>query len=178
MVRRVFIVMTLVFVVIIGIGIAQAATVSGPVVLTCTGIDGSAATGLIDRDNTGTGQESYTISVVDGAGTELYNYSATLLVSATPGPFGSTNYTTPPQYNPITLTLTSHAGNGLPEAITFTAQGTCDGLPWLAACTLNIPEGSVVGEAPLGASVYSSPGEATNITLNPGTYIVVGQDES
>ncbi|MEP7293775.1 MAG: hypothetical protein ABI835_18450 [Chloroflexota bacterium] len=47
-----------------------------------------------------------------------------------------------------------------------------------AGCTLGVPAGSVVGEAPLGAQVYYEPGNVTNITLNPGTYIVVGQDES
>jgi hypothetical protein len=46
------------------------------------------------------------------------------------------------------------------------------------ACALNIPSGSVVGEAPLGAQIYYAPAQATNLTLNPGTYIVVGQDES
>lgn len=48
-----------------------------------------------------------------------------------------------------------------------------------AGCTLNIPSGSVVGEAPLGAQAYYSPGNAApGVVLNPGTYIVVGQDES
>jgi len=46
------------------------------------------------------------------------------------------------------------------------------------ACNLNIPSGSVVGEAPLGAQIYYAPAQATNLTLNPGTYIVVGQDAS
>lgn len=46
-------------------------------------------------------------------------------------------------------------------------------------CRLNIPAGSVVGEAPLGAQVYWSPGNVSpGNVLNPGTYIVVGQDES
>lgn len=45
-------------------------------------------------------------------------------------------------------------------------------------CNLVIPVGAVVGSAPLGAQVYYSPGNITNITLNPGTYIVVGQDST
>jgi len=45
-------------------------------------------------------------------------------------------------------------------------------------CNLRIPAGSVVGEAPLGAQAYYSPGNATNFSINPGTYIVVGQDAS
>lgn len=45
-------------------------------------------------------------------------------------------------------------------------------------CSLPIPEGSVVGEAPNGAQIYYEPGNATNLYLNPGTYTVIGQDES
>ena len=48
----------------------------------------------------------------------------------------------------------------------------------VTGCTLSIPTGSVVGEAPLGAQIYYEPGNITSYTLNPGTYIVVGQDES
>jgi hypothetical protein len=46
-------------------------------------------------------------------------------------------------------------------------------------CSLPIPEGSVVGEAPLGAHVFWEPGqESPGLVLNPGTYHVIGQDES
>jgi len=48
-----------------------------------------------------------------------------------------------------------------------------------AGCTLVIPAGSVVGEAPLGAQVYYEPGSTSpGIVLNAGTYTVIGQDES
>ncbi len=48
-----------------------------------------------------------------------------------------------------------------------------------AGCTLAAPAGSVVGEAPLGAQVFWAPGkESPGVVLNPGTYIVIGQDES
>jgi hypothetical protein len=48
-----------------------------------------------------------------------------------------------------------------------------------AGCNLRIPSGSVVGESPLGAQAYYEPGsEAPGVVLNPGTYIVTGQDES
>jgi hypothetical protein len=44
-------------------------------------------------------------------------------------------------------------------------------------CSLPIPAGSVVGEAPLGAQVYWAPGqESPGLVLNPGTYHVIGQD--
>ncbi len=45
-------------------------------------------------------------------------------------------------------------------------------------CSLNIPEGSVVGDAPFSTPIYYSPGNSTGSNLNPGTYIVVGQDAS
>jgi hypothetical protein len=48
-----------------------------------------------------------------------------------------------------------------------------------AGCTLVIPAGSVVGEAPLGAQAYYEPGNVVpGVVLNPGTYTVIGQDES
>lgn len=45
-------------------------------------------------------------------------------------------------------------------------------------CQLSAPAGSVVGDMPFGAQAYYSPGNITNIVINPGTYIVVGQDAS
>lgn len=46
-------------------------------------------------------------------------------------------------------------------------------------CTLDVPSGSVVGEAPLGAPAYYAPDNvAPGVVLNPGTYVVVGQDAS
>jgi hypothetical protein len=46
-------------------------------------------------------------------------------------------------------------------------------------CSLAIPAGSVVGEAPLGAQVYYEPDNIVpGVVLNPGTYIVTGQDAS
>ncbi|MFN8530295.1 MAG: hypothetical protein U0670_16975 [Anaerolineae bacterium] len=54
-----------------------------------------------------------------------------------------------------------------------------NGAPSGTACDLSIPAGSVVGEAPLGAQAYYAPGQvAPGVVLNPGTYIVIGQDES
>ncbi|MDX2161545.1 MAG: hypothetical protein SF162_09490 [bacterium] len=48
-----------------------------------------------------------------------------------------------------------------------------------SGCRLTIPSGSVVGDAPFGAQVYWRPGDVSpGVVLNPGTYTVVGQDES
>ncbi len=43
---------------------------------------------------------------------------------------------------------------------------------------LALPEGSVVGDMPQGAQAFYAPGKATNFSINPGTYWVLGQDES
>jgi hypothetical protein len=64
---------------------------------------------------------------------------------------------------------------GIPTA---PAYSLCGGGLTAAGCSLNIPSGSVVGEAPLGAQAFYAPGQATDFSINPGTYIVIGQDES
>jgi hypothetical protein len=49
----------------------------------------------------------------------------------------------------------------------------------VSGCFLNVPAGSVVGDAPFQTQVYYEPGNiAPGVLLNPGTYIVVGQDKS
>ena len=46
-------------------------------------------------------------------------------------------------------------------------------------CRLVVPTGSVVADAPFNAQVYYAPGQVSpGVVLNPGTYIVIGQDES
>ena len=66
---------------------------------------------------------------------------------------------------------------GIPSADPYSLCGSGT-LSTDGSCNLSIPSGSVVGEAPLGAQIYYAPGQATNLTLNPGTYVVVGQDET
>lgn len=46
-------------------------------------------------------------------------------------------------------------------------------------CSVAIPEGSVVGDAPFRTQVYYAPGHVSpGLFLNPGTYHVIGQDET
>ena len=47
-----------------------------------------------------------------------------------------------------------------------------------AASCPSIPDGAVVGDMPVRAQAFYAPGKATNITINPGTYWVIGEDES
>jgi len=158
---------------------------SGTVTLTCTGFVDNGVSMTGDRVNFGADRERVSIHVTDGDGTVLYDLTFQFAIGQTLA-LGSPSYTVLPDYNPITFTLISEAGNELPEQLVYTTTGNCPGLPTYgetpaassAACGLALPSGSVVGEAPNGAQVYYAPGQITNITLKPGTYTVVGQDAS
>jgi hypothetical protein len=94
--------------------------------------------------------------------------------------------------NPVTVSLNLTAGTtyyAIPFDDTFAQVGGSYtltisgpggvGLAGSGGCGIDIPAGSVVGEAPAGAQVFSSPGNvAPGIVLNPGTYWVIGQDAS
>lgn len=52
-------------------------------------------------------------------------------------------------------------------------------VPGAPGCKLAIPSGSVVGDLPFKTQIYWSPGNVSpGRTINPGTYIVVGQDKT
>jgi len=109
---------------------AAAVQYLGTTEFTCTDFT-AAGTGaaVLDRDNTGTGAEQVRIDVRDGAGTLLYTLTfSNALGSYSGGLINATPYTTAPQFNPLTLTATSLAGNGLPELVGYTATGTCETL--------------------------------------------------
>ena len=72
------------------------------------------------------------------------------------------------------------------DPATVATDGSCAGLPlqatyWFGAqdnC-LVLPAGSVVGDAPFETQAYYAPGEVSpGVILNPGTYWVIGEDES
>jgi hypothetical protein len=63
------------------------------------------------------------------------------------GGIGDFFYTTPPAVNPITFTLTSLAGNGLPEQTDVVAVGSCDTIPWAP------PEADAPGSATAGETI-------------------------
>ncbi|MBL8133791.1 MAG: hypothetical protein JNL42_18155 [Anaerolineae bacterium] len=66
--------------------------------------------------------------------------------------------------------------SGLPTLSPYVICGS--GAATATGCSLTLPSGSVVGEAPLGAQIYYAPGQVTSMTLNPGTYWVIGMDAS
>lgn len=132
----------------LGISPAEASVYSGSVEFTCTGAV-AAGTGdhLLDRDNTGSGQESLLVEIFDGAGNELVNFPYTNTLGNYAGGIGSFTYDTAPVANPITFRLTSLAGNELPAQVDVLVQGTCDELP---ATQVTRPPGGIdpVGTTP------------------------------
>ncbi len=148
------------------------------IVVGCTGITDNDSLYEADRDNTGTGYEAYRFYAIDGYGNLIHDFSSSVSVGFI-GSIGDFLYNiTAPSANPITLYFVSLAGNGYHEQVVLVVQGSCAGLPTVPGCSLNVPAGSVVGEAPLGAHIYYAPGAVTEHILKPGTYIVVGQDAS
>lgn len=91
----------------------QAVTINGTPKITCTGVDGSGVTVTLNRDNTSSGKEKVQLVAFDGAGMQIYNVGGTYPLAT--GLFGSGAWVPPPQYNPITLTYISFAGNGFEE---------------------------------------------------------------
>ncbi len=145
--------------------------------------DGVGFTTIFDRDNTGLGREAYLQRVTDGAGKILYNDEGNSVPLGTyfePDTFEP--YITTPDYNPLTITIVSLAGNGYDEQVMTLQTGECPGLPTYVPpepVCLAIPEGSVVGDLPFSTQAYYEPGNvAPGVVLNPGTYWVLGVDES
>ncbi|MFN8560512.1 MAG: hypothetical protein U0703_02510 [Anaerolineae bacterium] len=160
---------------------ALAHTYNGTVEITCTDFT-AAGTGsdVLDRDNTGAGEESLRIDVTDGAGTLIYTLSfANTLGTYSAGLINTTPYTTAPQYNPITVKITSLAGNSLPEVVQTLGQGNCAGLPTYGGTCLPLTADAVVGDMPFNTQAYYEPGKvASGVVINAGTYWVLGEDES
>lgn len=181
MFRRFSIIFLLILALVVGTGYSQANAMSGSanVTLTCTGFIDNGTALTMDRDNTGTGAEAYTVSIVDGAANTLFSFSSSRTIGLTLA-FGSGPYASAPKANPITLTLISLAGNGFSQQLVYQVSGNCAGLPSGTGpgCQLAVPSTAVVGDAPLGAYIFSAPGQPTDKVLAPGTYVVVGQDST
>jgi hypothetical protein len=151
----------------------------GTVQITCTNFT-AAGTGasILDRDNTGAGQEALRIDVVDGAGTLLYTLSfQNALGTYAAGLINTTAYTTAPRFNPITFTLTSLAGNGLPQQVDVNVQGTCPGLPTANAQFFTCTDGRLNCEPGAPAALYCRDGGVDIYRVDPATSrgILAGQ---
>jgi hypothetical protein len=112
------------------VSLSHASIYEGTVQFTCTDFT-AAGTGacILNRDNTGTGEERLRIDVTDGNGVVIYTFTfQNSLGTYAAGLIDTTPYTVAPSANPITFTLTSLAGNGLLQHVDYTQQGMCQGL--------------------------------------------------
>lgn len=99
--------------------------------------------------------------------------------------FVSTPYSLPAN-TPLTLAVTTYNSAGYTGGVSYVSTITWDcttgaviAAPAANTCTYPLPDGSVVGEAPLGAYVYWAPQAdktSPGVFMNPGTYWVVGVD--
>ncbi len=170
---------------LVGLGphVAEASVYNGSVQFTCTDVDATdTGSHVLDRDNTGSGEEALRVEVTDGAGTVIFRLDYQTALGTYGGGIGDFTYTRAPQFNPLTFTLISKAGNGLPEQVDFVATGECPGLPYFAGPDLvPIPEHAVGGAFVTDTPIYFAPepGAATDIVMEQGkTVWVYGLDES
>ena len=111
--------------------IARADSYNGTLTITCTDAsDFGPGIIVLDRDNTGTGADDFEIKAVDGNGTVLRDFFNSLSLGNYV--FGDLTFTTAPTRNPITVTFTSLAGNGLGAQEVFSIQGSCNEIPTLS----------------------------------------------
>ncbi len=180
MVRKLLILMIVTGIALLTVTMAFASVYNGTVDFTCTGADATSGSHVLDRDNTGVGQERLRIDITDGYGTVIFTFTYQNTLTTFGGGIGNFTYSTPPAANPLTFTLTSLAGNGLPEQVDYVQQGTCAGLPTAgdtAACPVPLPAGSVVYNIPAGALAFFEPRSDayTGFDVPPGTWYVSEQ---
>ncbi len=129
----------------------------------CTKINWVSGSITPDRNTTGAGSETITVTVTDGAGTVLVSVSinAPLGVAGNPG---NPTYATSPQYNPLTLTIESPAGNGFSKQTVYSTEGACAGLSTLSKSSsepqfFTPGDGRIDGKAGDRVAVYCNPSE-------------------
>jgi hypothetical protein len=151
--------------------------ISGSLTADCSGVGFVNFTANFDRNNIPTpGYEQYAYRAVDGAGNVLYDPGYGFLpvpfgVVLFAGGIGFTPYTTPPTFNPITVTMVSLAGNGLPEQVIYATTGTCPGLPFASGGEKHFD--------PKDSRIDGRPGDRLVVYCNqPDTIVVYGVDNS
>ena len=167
---------------------AEASTYNGTVNFSCTVADATdTGSHVLDRDNTGIGEEAIRIEITDGAGTLIYELEYSTALDTDSGGVGVFTYDTAPQFNPITFKVISQAGNGLPEQVDFVATGECAGLPTYSSepkpgpDLVPIPDTAVGGAFVTDTPIYFAPrtDAATDIVMEQGkTVWVYGVDAS
>lgn len=184
------------FLLLLGTIVYASSYVPGHITLECDGWVGDGANvWIFDRFNidNNTAAERFTQEVRDGAGTVLWENANATVPHGLWGTGGPVTYTTLPQYNPLTMNLYSLEGNGLPQVLVGTETGNCAGLPTYVAPTPEpgvtptatampcpvLPSNAVVGSLQFSTPAFYEPGkEAVGVTVNAGTYWVLGVDET
>ena len=95
------------------------------ITITCAGFSHTGYTLVVDRDNTGAGSETFTLTATDGGGNSIYSQTFTVPLGTYPIGPQTFNFNPGPQSNPITVSLTSLAGNGFPVQVAYTTSGNC-----------------------------------------------------
>jgi len=135
-----------------GATVSPESVYNGTVDFTCVNADAAGSgSHVLDRDNTGIGQEALRVDITDGLGNLIYTLTYSNVLGVFAGGIGDFFYTTPPQANPITFTLTSLAGNGLPEQVDYVQSGYCQELSELVAVPALGPAGLAALALGLGA---------------------------
>jgi hypothetical protein len=138
---------------------AQAISYGGTVNITCTNFT-AAGTGpsILDRDNTGSGQERGGILVTDGGGKVLYQLQFQNALGTYAGGLANTTlYISAPEFNPITVTEISLAGNGLPQQVEVIGVGECAGLPTRPYQGVPVPANFVQHMLVCDSAVFNQP---------------------
>ena len=95
--------------------------------LGCTGLTSQGATILLNRDNTGNNQELFTMTAYDGNGQVLFSQTSSFIVGG--GfviPRGNFfGWASQPTTNPLSLVISSNAGNGYEEQVVYRQSGDC-----------------------------------------------------
>ncbi len=108
----------------------------------CTGFSSNGGGFLIDRDNTGTGREQFTITAFDGNGNVIFGpVSETFFIGGRVSFENGVrfNWSRTPTANPLIVRVTSPAGNGLVTQAVYAASGNCPNLAAAGAPPLSLP---------------------------------------
>lgn len=103
---------------------------------------------LLDRDNTGSRQETFSVSANDGVGNVIFagqpdSFFVGGAVSWADG--GTFGWTRAPQFNPLTLRVVSLAGNGLAAEVAHVTVGSCSDLPTVTVLGGDLGQGGGFG---------------------------------
>ena len=146
--------------------------------------------GFVTYDGNGTIIDAYVTSEAtsavagDSVQATVPGYNGLPNPAARPFTFVVYEITTPYDTNPHTGAEIRDfiLSNGSEEARTTYDPSfvpACAELPLVGGACIAIPDGSVVGDMPYPTQAYYSPGNVSpGVIINPGTYWVIGEDES